>query len=157
MNNCKLSFICSQQWIELKKGDDSAVRHCETCKTDVFAVYNTTEFEQHRSQGHCVALSLDDDVCTMGMPDIGGGDGDGDGLCFDPILYRPPSELEELPANVLKALDDYGLKRIGDIIGLKEGKVLELLQGSHSDLSILTEVLAGRGLALDMQLGDWMR
>lgn len=153
MNNCKLSFVCSHQWFELKEGGDSGVRHCETCKTDVFAVNNTTEFEQHRSQGHCVALFLDDDVCTMGMPDIGGGDG----FCFDPILYRPSSELEELPANVLKALDEHGLRRIGDIIGLKEGKVLELLHGSHRDLSILKEVLAGRGLTLDMQLGDWMR
>lgn len=132
--------------------NDTDVRHCGTCKTDVFAVYSTTQFEQHRSQGHCVALFPGGDVATMGMPDL-----DFVPEAFDPILNRPPSELDDLPAHIVKTLEGHQLIRIGDVVGLAEGEALELLQGSPNDLNTVKEVLAGRGLTLGMKIDGWTR
>jgi DNA-directed RNA polymerase subunit alpha len=120
----------------------------------VFAVYDSTEFELHRAQGHCVAMFLGGDLCTMGMPDVALG---GEGFELDPILFRPISEFDELPLRMLSAMHGHGLSRIGDIVCLTEMRVLELLQSSHSDLSLLKDVLAGRGLTLGMQLDGWAR
>lgn len=154
MKNCEMSFICSQQWAKLKEGEKLGVRHCESCKTDVFLVNSSVEFEQHKSQGHCVAFFLDCEVIsTMGLPDIGSRAE----LGFDPLLQRPLSELEDLPAELLKTLQDNGLENISDIIVFTQVQILELLRDSYSDLNTLNEILSGLNLTFGMQLGERKR
>ena len=59
MTNCKLSFVCSEEWRNLTVGDVSGVRHCANCKTDVYAMYSESEFDVQKAQGHCVATFID--------------------------------------------------------------------------------------------------
>ena len=148
-NNCKLSFTCSLKWNQLKTGTDASVRRCPACKTDVFAVYSESEFEQHKAQGHCVAMFFDGPEDLMGMPDYS------DGWDLDPILYLSVQELEELPRHTLRNFEGHGLVKVGDIVGLTETKALELLQGSRAELCLLRDALAARGLTFGMRLDGW--
>ena len=150
MTNCKLSFVCSEEWRHLIAGDVSGVRHCGSCKTDVHAVYSESEFEVQKEQGHCVALFLDDGAVTMGMPGE-----DRIIEAFDPLLNRPTAELD-LPSHICDALVGHEVVRIGDVVGLTQAKALEQLRGSQPDVDVLEDLLASRGLTLGMDITAWL-
>ncbi|RYH16710.1 MAG: hypothetical protein EON54_28140 [Alcaligenaceae bacterium] len=149
MSNCKLTFVCAKQWEGLRGGDDPAVRYCDDCKTNVHAVTTTAEFDQHSAQGHCVALLFEDFACTVGIPDRALRPD----VPFDPILFRPISELETLPVSTLAALKRF--ERIGDLVGSTEVQLLRLLGRSKEALLPVKEELASRGLTLGMILKGW--
>lgn len=153
MTNCRLSFICSEEWKHLTVGEVPGVRHCDRCKTNVYAVYSETEFDVQKEHGHCVALFLDSDAVTLGMvfdpPQF-----DRPAPRFDPILNRPAEELD-LPVHICDALARHGFGRVGDVIGIAPARALELLRGSQADFYILEESLASRGLTLGMEIDGW--
>lgn len=149
MNNCKLSFVCSKDWNQLIVGADPSVRHCESCKTDVHAVYSDDELEVQRAQGHCVAIFDCGEIATMGIPNF-----EFAPEALDPIFFQPTSELG-LPPDVLQALEFGGAIIIGQVLGHTEVSALNLLNGSLAKLDILKESLASRGLTLGMNLDAW--
>ncbi|MGJ7523566.1 hypothetical protein ACSFA0_24020 [Variovorax sp. LT1P1] len=149
MSNCKLTFVCAKQWEELHGANDPAVRYCNECKTNVHAVTTAAEFDQHSAQGHCVALLFEDIACTVGIPDWP----ERTDVDFDPIFYRPISELQELPVLTLGALEKF--ERIGDLVGCTEVRVWRLLGRSDEALRLVKEELASRGLTLGMNLKGW--
>ena len=73
---------------------------------------------------------------------------------FDPILLRPVDELELTvrSANCLKAENIY---YIGDLIQRTENELLKTPNLGRKSLNEIKEVLASRGLTLDMRLESW--
>lgn len=147
MIDCKMSFVCSEEWSQLVIGTDPCVRYCKNCQTDVHAVYNDDELEAQKAKGHCVAIFEDSGlVATMGLPDLTSMP-----QVIDPILNRPLAEFD-LPPHILQALEREGITLIGQAIGKTEIETLRIFHGSKSDLYSLKEFLASRGLTLGMKL-----
>ena len=73
---------------------------------------------------------------------------------FDPILLRPVDELELTvrSANCLKAENIY---YIGDLIQRTENELLKTPNLGRKSLNEIKEVLASRGLTLEMKLESW--
>ena len=73
---------------------------------------------------------------------------------FDPILLRPVDELELTvrSANCLKAENIY---YIGDLIQRTENELLKTPNLGRKSLNEIKEVLAQRGLTLNMRLENW--
>jgi uncharacterized protein (TIGR02996 family) len=51
-------FICDQSWADMKPTGDDAVRHCETCRKNVYFCDNIADAREHSREGHCIAVDL---------------------------------------------------------------------------------------------------
>jgi DNA-directed RNA polymerase subunit alpha len=73
---------------------------------------------------------------------------------FDPVLLRPVDDLELTvrSANCLKAENIF---YIGDLIQCTENELLKTPNLGRKSLNEIKEVLAARGLTLDMKLENW--
>jgi hypothetical protein len=149
MTDCKLSFVCSEEWAQLVEGADPRVRYCKNCQADVHAVYNDDELEDQKAKGHCVAIFEDAGlVATMGLPNLALPQ------AIDPILDRPLAEFD-LPPHILQALEREGTTLLGQLISKTEIATLRIFLGSRTDFNILKEFLALRGLTFGMKLNGW--
>jgi hypothetical protein len=57
LRECDFSFVCANQWFELRATDDPNLRHCDGCQKDVHRIWTTSQLEEAKEFGRCVAWS----------------------------------------------------------------------------------------------------
>lgn len=56
---CRMKFVCPQQWSNLTKTEDYAIRHCQVCGRDVHYCGSSFELEKAIAAKRCVAIHTD--------------------------------------------------------------------------------------------------
>ena len=56
IRNCKFKFKCQQEWVDMKKTADLAIRHCSTCDEDVHLCTTTAGLKQALINNWCMAI-----------------------------------------------------------------------------------------------------
>ena len=71
---CEFRFQCDKQWRDLNEiSGQERVRYCGDCAKPVFLCQSYEELAEHVSEGHCVAVGENPDVCvTVGFVEADG-------------------------------------------------------------------------------------
>jgi hypothetical protein len=58
IENCRrwFRFLCPQTWSQLERTTQLDVRHCPSCRRDVYYCDTREAVEEHRQAGHCVCV-----------------------------------------------------------------------------------------------------
>jgi uncharacterized protein (TIGR02996 family) len=51
-------FLCDKSWADMKPTTDDKVRHCETCRENVYFCDNLADARSHSEGNHCIAVDL---------------------------------------------------------------------------------------------------
>lgn len=68
--NCKLTFECKNDWLDLTDIDQWGVRHCSSCNTNVHWCNTQGDIDYAKQKGWCVAY-IDLDDCDVTGSDQG--------------------------------------------------------------------------------------
>jgi uncharacterized protein (TIGR02996 family) len=54
----RFDFICDRSWADMGPTADNNVRHCETCRKDVYFCDNLADAREHSREGRCIAVDV---------------------------------------------------------------------------------------------------
>jgi hypothetical protein len=56
LRNCKFVFKCTANWDEMTTTEDNLIRHCESCKKNVYYIREPEELMKAIKLNRCVAI-----------------------------------------------------------------------------------------------------
>ncbi|MEP1740412.1 MAG: hypothetical protein ABJI60_11755 [Kangiellaceae bacterium] len=65
---CKFKYLCPNSWEDLEHSENSDVRFCKHCETDVYRARDEDDFNSLARQDKCVAYG-DSGIVYMGEPE----------------------------------------------------------------------------------------